>query len=284
MTIAETTLDELRLEIDRIDDRLHDLLIDRAALVDRIRERKRSTGAPVIQPAREAAVLRRLAGRHSGAIPLGAVIRIWREIMSAFSLMQRPFAVAVWAPDTKPGAWDLARDHFGSQVPMTAYRTISQVIRAVTEGVATVAVLPMPKQEDADPWWRQLASRDAKAPRVFARLPFLPGGNARAAGEDVLALASGPPAAAEWDRSLVVFETETAFSRARLLASLAAVGFGCDFLAGWARDGISLTLAELGGTVAPDDARFAALGRELGENIHRVLPLGGYAVPLTPAA
>src|SRR5471032_3313301 len=140
----ETTLDSLRNRIDRIDDQIHDLLIERTSLVEDIRGRKSKSGAPVIQPAREAAIFRRLATRHRGPFPLGAIHRIWREIITAITALQQPLAVAVYAPDDQPGAWDIARDHYGSQVPMTPFSTISQVIRAVTDRSATIGVLPMP--------------------------------------------------------------------------------------------------------------------------------------------
>ncbi len=91
----------------------------------------------------------------------------------------------------RKGFWDLARDHYGSHTPMSAYRSIGQVIRAVTEGQAAVGVLPMPQEGEPDPWWRHLLSEDEDAPRVVARLPFGARGNARSDGADALAIGRG---------------------------------------------------------------------------------------------
>jgi chorismate mutase / prephenate dehydratase len=282
---SETTLDSLRQRIDLIDDRIHDLLIERTGLVEEIRGRKKSTGAPVIQPAREAAIFRRLAARHKGAFPLGALHRIWREIIVAITALQQPLAIAVYAPDDQPGAWDIARDHYGSHVPMTPFSTISQVIRAVTDRSATIGVLPMPSEDETDPWWRQLMSRDAGAPRIISRLPFAGRGNARP-GRDAVAIACQPVEPNSCDRSFIVVEVPAQISRARLQACLNAAGFQCDLLIAWASDGLCLALAELHGAVAPDDIRLNDLSAQLGEPIDRVSHLGGYAEPFvtTPHA
>jgi chorismate mutase-like protein len=274
----DKTLDGLRQQIDRIDEQMHDLLIERTGLVEQIRSRKNSAGAPIIQPAREAAIFRRLAARHRGPFPLGAVHRIWREIISAITALQQPLAIAVYVAAERPAAWDLARDHYGSQVPMTAHKTINQVIRAVADRSATIGVLPMPTEYEADPWWRQLLSRDADAPRIVGRLPFAGRGNARA-GRDVLAIAGQGVELVSCDRSFVALEVPAQISRARLQSCLTAAGFQCDLLAVWADEGLCLALAELHGAVAPGDARLADLSAQLGEPIDRVFHLGGYAEP-----
>ena len=49
------------------------------------------------------------------------------------------------------------------------------------DGEASVAVLPMPQSTDSDHWWRLLLSRDTKAPRIVARLPFGARGSERGA-------------------------------------------------------------------------------------------------------
>jgi len=56
------TLDHLRGEIDRIDDELAALLARRMALAAQVAAAKRETGAPVLQPDRERAILARLGG------------------------------------------------------------------------------------------------------------------------------------------------------------------------------------------------------------------------------
>jgi len=56
-------LDNLRAEIDAIDDELAALLARRMDMAARVAAIKRETGAPVLQPAREQAILARLGER-----------------------------------------------------------------------------------------------------------------------------------------------------------------------------------------------------------------------------
>src|SRR5262245_56213674 len=99
MPPADKSLDSLRREIDSIDEAMHDLLMRRALLGNRIRQAKGSGGeAPIYRPGREAAILRRLIARHSGPLPAAVVVRVWREIIAALTALQGPLSVAVFAP------------------------------------------------------------------------------------------------------------------------------------------------------------------------------------------
>ncbi|TAN57065.1 MAG: chorismate mutase, partial [Magnetospirillum sp.] len=90
MSQDSATLDQLRREIDRIDDTIHDLLMQRSAVVESIAAAK-PAGRVTLRPGREAAILRRLLGRHRGPFPKMALVRIWREIMGALVALQGPF-------------------------------------------------------------------------------------------------------------------------------------------------------------------------------------------------
>ena len=137
MSDPHWNLDELRQQIDKIDDKLHDLVMRRAELVVSVGAAKKGGRIPALRPGREAQILRRLVSRHEGPFPAPLVVRIWRELMGGTIGMQVDFSVAVYAPAVAPGFWDLARDHYGSFTPMTAHSTASQVLRAVTEGSAS---------------------------------------------------------------------------------------------------------------------------------------------------
>ena len=58
MSDSRESLEELRREIDRIDDQMHDLIIRRAEMAQRVRQVKGD--GPAFRPAREAQLLRRL--------------------------------------------------------------------------------------------------------------------------------------------------------------------------------------------------------------------------------
>jgi chorismate mutase len=281
MSDSQTLLDDLRRHIDEIDDQLHDLLMRRTEIVAAIGREKKSGNVAALRPGREASILRRLVSRHRGDFSAAALVRIWRELLSTTVGLQTRFAVAVYAPEPS-GYWDIARDHFGSNTPLTAFRSIGQVIRAVTDGQASVGILPMPREDDPDPWWRFIMSPDDSTPRVLARLPFGARGNARHDGGDALVVGSGTLEATGDDRSLVVVEARGDLSRARLFAAVGQAGLACSFCASFrAGDDTTLYLMELTDFVPSQDQRLAQLREHLGGvAIDRIVSLGSYATPL----
>jgi chorismate mutase / prephenate dehydratase len=273
-------LAELRHRLDEIDDKLQDLLIERAEIVSVVAASKREGNLAAFQPGREAQIIRRLVDRHHGEFPVTTLVRMWREMLAATVRLQSRFAVAVFVPVESQGFWDLARDHYGSHTPMTAYRSIGQVIRAVTEGQASVGVLPMPQEGETDPWWRHLLSEDDDAPRVVARLPFGPRGNARGDGADAFAIGRGVQQETGRDRVLLAAESSTDLSRGRIFRTLSSLGLVCTFFASYEHAGSALNLIEIEGFVPITDPRLDSLRAQLGGTLHHLLPFGGYAVPL----
>jgi chorismate mutase/prephenate dehydratase len=284
MSSTPSDLKGLRRRLDEIDDRLHDLLVDRAKIVSMVAASKKDRNQPAFQPAREAEIIRRLVGRHHGAFPAATLVRMWREMLAATVQLQSHFSVAVFAPCDRPAFWDLARDHYGSNTPMAAYDAAGQVIRAVADGEASVGVLPMPQSGEPDPWWRRLLSIDESAARVIARLPFGPRGNARGDAVDALAIGRGVAQESGLDRTLMAIECAADITRARILKGLSARGLKCTFFTSCGGDRGSVNLIEIEGFVVISDARLDAFRAELDGTLHRLLPVGGYAVPLPAAA
>lgn len=274
------TLDSLRQEIDAIDGELHGLIRRRADLVDRIAGSK-PPGGLALRPGREALVMRQRLATHQGPFPPSAVYRMWREMMCAFTLMQTPdIKIAICRPTDQPGYWDLARDHFGCQIPFVANDTPAQVLAAVRANPSTLGVVPAPIEADATPWWPLLAGRDATLPNVVARLPFLVMPNARARGISAFVLARMEPEDSGDDRALISIESVTGLSRNRIAGALAKVGLPAftsvlDQVAG----GVHHYLVELPGVIADGDQRLHEFGAALGLESGRVAAIGAYAVP-----
>ncbi|MEX1110074.1 MAG: chorismate mutase [Dongiaceae bacterium] len=284
MAKKSESLDDLRRRIDTIDDALHDLLIERAAIGRRIGTVKGAArnGGAAWRPGREAQVLRRLAARHRGPLPKAALVRIWREMMTAFLRLQGGFAVAVQAGPDDGACREVARDHFGSLTAIRSHETSMQVLREVGEGRAAIGVLPLPQQDDTQPWWPMLLASDADLPRVIARLPFVPGA-LTGSMQEALVVGRAPLEKSGADRSLVVFELGEEVSRAALRRQCEAAGFNATFLhlGHVPGDGRWLHLIDVAGFIEPDDKRVAALRKGLGSRALHIVPIGGYAVPLT---
>lgn len=284
MLSEQSDLEELRRRLDAIDDRLQDLLIERLEIVARVADEKRNGSVPSLVPAREAQILRRLVARQGDDFPAGTLVRIWRELLAATVRAQGPFAVGAFAPQDTAGTWDLARDHFGSQTPMTPYQSILQVIRAVSDRRVAVGVLPVPQEGDRDPWWLHLMSPDAEAPRVIGRLPFGPRGNARSDSGDALAIGYGAPQASGSDRTLVATENAVDISHGRFTSWLSDAGLKCTQIISCGQGASTNTLIELDGFVPLTDPRIVQWRARLGGDLWRLLLIGSYAMPLSGLA
>ena len=71
-------LEKIREKIDKLDNQIHDLLMERADLVSDVAAEKRKHNLQIVHPAREAMMVRRLLKRHKSVLPEAAVVRIWR--------------------------------------------------------------------------------------------------------------------------------------------------------------------------------------------------------------
>lgn len=281
MENIEPSLDDLRREIDRLDDNLHDLLIQRTAIVEKIGSAK-GGGGVYLRPSRQAEILRRLVARHHGRFSKLHVVRLWNEVMGALVALQGPFSLAVFMPERGAGYLELARDQYGAYTPSTAYRSVGQVVRAVADGVATVGILPMPDREGVEPWWVSLMAENAEIPRIIARLPFASPASGRGDNLEAVAIARLTQEPTGYDRSWLVLETADDVSRARLRAALGAAGLEPTQLAATQRAGDTwLHLAEISSYVAPDDRRVHLL-MDRRQPVQRAVIVGGYAVPLRP--
>ncbi|WP_439578901.1 chorismate mutase [Elioraea sp.] len=271
----------LRSEIDRLDALIHQLVMQRAEVVVSLAELRAKRGAP-FRPAREAEIMRRLLANHRGRLPKPTLVGMWREMIMGMTLIQAPFPVAVWSPEAGSGHIALAREHFGTAVPLRWMRTTAQVLRAVGAGEAAVGVLPLPQDDPNaeganDPWWIALMRGDGSGLSVIARLPFVtlrPEGAPRAQALVVGALA---PEASGEDRSLVAFEAAPELSRARLSDLLAAAALKPRSLVLYRSErGPATCLAEVDGMVEPRDARLVALAEA---GLARPAVIGGWPVP-----
>jgi chorismate mutase / prephenate dehydratase len=277
-------LNALRQEIDTIDGDLHGLIRRRAALVGEITASK-PAGGLALRPGREAQIMRKRLATHDGSFPAAAVYRMWREMMSAFALMQTPgLKVAVCRSVDQPGYWDLARDHFGCQVPMMAYESPAQVLAEVRANPTTIGVVPAPIEADTAPWWPLLAGGDPTLPNVVARLPFLVMPNARARDITALVLARIEPEESGDDRALISLESQHGFSRDRLSAALAKAGLPPFSSAmDQVTAGVHHYLLEVPGVIGDADPRLRALEQALALSRGTVATIGAYAVPAARA-
>jgi chorismate mutase len=166
------SLADLRRDIDRIDETMHRLLMERGDIIDRlIAVKKTQESGSAFRPAREADMMRRLVDRHKGILPLDTAESIWRVIISTFTFVQAPFSVHADLSSGDALMRDSARFHFGFTVPFVAHMGASAVVAAVSDSKGDLGLVPAFALAGAGAWWNALEF-DA-APKIIARLPFV---------------------------------------------------------------------------------------------------------------
>ncbi len=278
-------LEEIRRKIDALDNNIHDLLMERASLIVDVSEEKRKNRLQIIQPAREALMIRRLLSRHEGKLPRAAIVRIWRELVGAVSLLQTGLKVGVTVPEGRPQFWDMAKDYFGSVLPMQRLSNPLAAISLVREGEANFAVIPWPSEGDENPWWHYLMSEEEERMRIVVRLPY---GDVKDEPPDVenmaLIVAKISFDQTGDDRSFLAFEVDHSVSRGRIVdiareAGIEAVSMYSRKQAGMGASHHALHLLEVEGFIADKDERLKKLVRKLDDRKARVICIGGYPKP-----
>lgn len=286
---AQDELALLRAEIDRIDDSVVALFLDRIEVVRRIGALKTAADGQLagiaLRPAREADIIRRLATAAGSTLPAAALTRMWRELLATTTRLQTPFKVAFLNDPSMPEVREVARDHFGTSTPLVAVETAHHGFRVIAAGDADLLVLPTPRDDRY--WWRRVAMTLIDSPlRIVSRLPFCPiADDSNGAAPGALVLGALPDEPSSADVTMVALEVDLDLSRARLMDLLIAGGVEVisltallDLMPEW---GFFMLEAE-----GAEAAVSAALQHGLGPVRERVLHLavlGSYPRPLTPA-
>lgn len=141
------TLEDLRAAVDGIDDRILDLLGERADLVQQIGRLKEKTGTSYYAPEREEALLRRLVATNRSRLPESSIRAIYREILSSMRALEQTIIVAYLGPPTT-FSHQAAAGHFGSAVQLRSEKSIGDVFEAVERGRAHYGVVPIENSQE----------------------------------------------------------------------------------------------------------------------------------------
>lgn len=220
------TLSDIRVKIDKIDDTVHDLLMERASLVSSIAEAKRKSNLQMVQPAREAKMIRRLLARHSGALPRQAVVRIWRELVGAVALLQTGLTVIVFSEDEGLPQWDMAKDYFGTIVPMKRINSVAGAIGAVRNDEASFAVMPWPELDQKVAWWSNLFEQPNEKMSIICALPYGQHGKKSSGGiaHRALVVSKFEFLPSDDDLTFLGLELSATVSRTRIVERLSELG------------------------------------------------------------
>ncbi|MDX2114650.1 MAG: prephenate dehydratase [Planctomycetota bacterium] len=136
------TLDQLRDQIDRVDQQIVRLLNERAALIVDVGRVKRDTGVPIYAPHREQAVLQKVLAASQGPLPPKTIEAVYRELMSGSFALEQPLRIGYLGP---AGSYShqAASRQFGSSVSFEDLHEIAGVFTEVLRGHCHYGLVPV---------------------------------------------------------------------------------------------------------------------------------------------
>ncbi len=135
-------INELRLQIDTIDNQLIDLIVERMGIVKHIGELKRNSNSIIYRPEREKDIIDRLYNRATGTISKAAIEAIFLEIFAVSRSLELPQKIAYLGPE---GSFthQVAESRFGAIGSYLSQRTIKGVFDSVSSDRCAFGVIPI---------------------------------------------------------------------------------------------------------------------------------------------
>lgn len=135
-------INELRREIDGLDQQLVELLNKRAEIALEIGKHKQQAKKNFFAPERERQVMTRITSLNKGPMPNTAIRAIYREIISASRALEQPITIAYWGPPaTNTHMASILK--FGSSCTFIPMDTIPDVFSEVERQRADFGVVPI---------------------------------------------------------------------------------------------------------------------------------------------
>lgn len=83
------TIDDIRQEIDRIDDELLQIFNRRAGLALKIGEIKKELNLPIYDPSREKRIFEKMKANNPGPLDDGAIVRLFERVIDESRSLER---------------------------------------------------------------------------------------------------------------------------------------------------------------------------------------------------
>ena len=135
-------IDSIRERINNIDDKILELLNERATLVVEIGEIKKDSGKALYVPSREFSIYERLTAQNEGPFPSNAIRNVFREIISASLSLEELQKIAYLGP---AGTFThlASIKNFGLSAELIPFRSISAVFEEVEKKRSDFGIIPI---------------------------------------------------------------------------------------------------------------------------------------------
>ncbi len=142
--MTDEKLGQLRIQIDSLDQKILDLISERARCAQEVARVKTEADPSAVfyRPEREAQVLRKIMEKNDGPLNDEEMARLFREIMSACLALEDPVKVAFLGPE---GTFtqQASLKHFGHSAVCVPMAAIDEVFREVAAGAVSYGVVPV---------------------------------------------------------------------------------------------------------------------------------------------
>jgi chorismate mutase/prephenate dehydratase len=138
----KSTIQDLRRNIDEIDENILELLNQRASLVIKVGQVKKAENRDFHVPSREREIYERLTAKNRGPFPNEGLKSVFREIISASLALEAPMKVAFFGPKAT-FTHMAAMQHFGLSAELVPQKSIPAVFEEVEKGRALYGVVPV---------------------------------------------------------------------------------------------------------------------------------------------
>lgn len=285
--MQQMTLTDIRHKIDAIDTQIHDLLMQRGALVDDIVTLKKqdaaqnSQKAVIYQPAREALLLKKILKNHKGNLPYSLIIELWRSLLSAFCGMQCDFSIAFFDPAHDDALRDLIRYYFGSLCTLNKSSSESSILDMVKNDQVTLGILPVTYDEYPTQWWVKLYQDEIFVSNI---LPFIQNDPIIKTSYNYMVVSKAQPVKTGDDKSLFKVTGSPDVGRVSITSCFAELGYQAHSIAIFDANDLSKRyhLIEVDGFFLSEEiVTFAASLKTSSVNkIFEVDYLGSYPAPV----
>jgi chorismate mutase/prephenate dehydratase len=135
-------IQELRKKIDELDDKMLELLNDRARIVIEVGNIKKTEKLDFHSPSREREILERLAAHNKGPFPQDTLKAVYHEILSSSLSLERPIKVAYLGPRAT-FTHQAGMQQFGFAAQYVPTESIREIFGEVERGRADFGVVPI---------------------------------------------------------------------------------------------------------------------------------------------
>ncbi len=142
MSSTENELNQLRAQIDALDEDIINLIQKRAGFAQEIGKVKKSSNDPIYRPDRERDVYEKVSKKTNGPLPSSVIRAIYREMMSGTIALEHPLKIGYLGPEGS-FSYEALRTKFGVSINSVPLPTIADVFRAVESDQVEYGIVPI---------------------------------------------------------------------------------------------------------------------------------------------